>query len=461
MQNQVSAFARFEFMQVDLSTEEKESRRRNLENKILLSRFLTRSGDQAWDFALPVVLVALFPQNFSLIAFIFLVSKLGNFFLQPVVASIIDTWQRFRVVVIGTALQLFSVLTVTVCVVSISLMQSVTEVGVQGHTFWLLVAGVVLGTLGSSVGSILMEIAVGNDWIPTAVSADDLPRVNSRMKQIDLLTEVLSPVVAGVLLSLSSPDVRLLGFLWVVAWNVVSFFPELFLLKSVFLGSKRLQQLNAPKDSSLRLSLIRKTFDGWRDFAQHPSALVMVAYACLWLSALSPHGVLLTSFLKGGWQISETMLGVFRGLGAVFGLLATVCFPVVIRRVGLLRGTQFFILFQAIVLVAALPLFAYQSWGGVGFLGLVLLSRIGLYGFSIGEMEIRQRTVAEGQRGRVSGVASALTSFATLMLFGAGSLVAEHSNFVWLVILSVASVSVGAVLYSLWLRGSSRELSKC
>lgn len=422
-----------------------------LHNQILLSRLLTRSGDQAWDFALPVTLVVLFPQRFSLIATIFLATKLGQFLFQPIMASLIDRWKRNLTAYFGTVLQLVSVVAAAACIHSLLAAQSSSSAKFNFGIDGLLICGVVISSIFSTLGSGLMDIAVGNDWIPTLVEPDQLSTVNSRLKQIDLLTEVLSPVVAGVLLALSTQSNPLFGFQLVVLWNVISFGPEILILRRVFHRAQSLQQLPL-STSKFSGGLISKIVMGWREFWSHSSAAAMLAYAFLWLSALSPHGVLLTSFLKGGWEVSEVSLGIFRGAGAVFGLLATMTFPFVVRRLGVIRGSLAFIGLQAVTLLIAIPFFYNRALDGIVFLSLVLISRIGLYGFSLGEMEIRQRTIEAGQRGQVNGVASALTSFATLILYGAGTLVPEHAQFHWMVLLSAASVCIGAVVYYRWSR---------
>ena len=53
------------------------------EGKILLSRFLTRSGDQAWDFAVPLVLLTLFPSSQRIASIYFFAIKLGSVFFMP------------------------------------------------------------------------------------------------------------------------------------------------------------------------------------------------------------------------------------------------------------------------------------------------------------------------------------------------------------------------------------------
>jgi iron-regulated transporter 1 len=424
----------------------------SLENRILLSRFLTRSGDQAWDFAVPLALVFLFPKQFSLVAFLFFVSKLGTVIVQPWLAGVIDRWKRVHTAYLGTVMQGASVALVSVCLVLLTHLSKAPQELTHSGEFYFLFSLLALGTVTSNLGAGLMDIAVGNDWIPALVPAERLANVNSRLKQLDLFTEVTSPVLAGALMAFSAAGSPLFGFLWIAAWNLLSFLPEILLLRSVFMSSNELQQATAEPSILEKTSLLKKLTAGWVLFRRQPAAWAMVAYACLWLSALSPHGVLLTSFLRGAWNLSESSLGVFRGLGAVFGLLATVFFPLVRRRWGLLSGTRAFILFQTAMVLACFPFFLSPWAGGWAFLGCILLSRIGLYGFSLGETEIRQTFIPEGQRGSVNGVAGALTSLASLVLFGLGSLLSTADQFLWLVVISMCAVTLGALVFSLWMR---------
>jgi iron-regulated transporter 1 len=272
------------------------------------------------------------------------------------------------------------------------------------------------------------------------------------MKRIDLLTEVFAPVIAGILLSLELNSILLSGFMLVAFWNVCSFIPELILLRSVFISSAELKTQSVLVSKERTGLVFAGILSGWREFFAHPVALSMVAYSCLWFSVLSPHGVLLTSFLKGSWKVSEPMLGIFRAAGAVFGLTATFLFPLIRRRIGLTRATALFIQCQAVAVVLALVFFFAGSLNGAAFLLMVLFSRIGLYGFSIGEGEIRQLNLADGMRGKISGVATALNSVATLFIFALGSFLPSHEQFFVLVIASVCAVVIGSVLFQLWTR---------
>jgi iron-regulated transporter 1 len=412
----------------------------SLENKIMLSRLLTRSGDQAWDFALPMTLLTVLPHNVGLISFVYLLSKLGTFVLAPWLSGFIDTWPRMKTVLFGTVFQVISVLCVSL---GVALLVTHSE----SSAFIPLLFVITLGSVSANLGAGLMDIAVGNDWIPSSLPPDRLGHMNGRLKQLDLFTEVVTPVIVGLMLAIKSPAFPLLGFILVAVWNFISFIPELFLLRSVFQNSPLLQKtmLIVPNDS--KQNFLKKLLKGWESFRCQPAALAMIAFAFLWLSALSPHGILLTSFLKTGWKMSEFELGIFRGLGALFGLLATLLFPWLRSKFGLVTSTKLFIVFQAGVLLLSLPTFFFKMYSGWAFLGLILLSRIGLYGFGLGETEIRQRSIPEGVRGRVNGVASALTSLATLILFALGTAFSEPSIFYIMVLTSVISVTVGAILF--------------
>jgi iron-regulated transporter 1 len=204
--------------------------------------------------------------------------------------------------------------------------------------------------------------------------------------------------------------------------------------------------VSAPRKASVVESIV----SGWRDFRRQPAALSMAAYALLWLTILSPHGVLLAAWLKTEWGMSEAAIGIFRGLGAVFGLAATLVFPRVLRRFGLVGAARLFIIAEAICLIGAgLALYLGKPFFTL-FAALILFSRIGLYGFSLGETEIRQVTIAPSVRGRVNGFASALTSLATLGVYGAGTLLGDAAEYPLLVYGSVAFVCCGALVFTFW-----------
>jgi iron-regulated transporter 1 len=431
------------------------------ERKILVGRFLTRAGDQAWDFVLPLTLASVFPERIALIALFYLLSKVGTVFLQPWALGIIDKWNRLSAARCGLLVQAFSVILICLCLWIFQTGNEQFDAHASGQPvedhqlrFYLFGACMVLGSVASTLGSGLLEVAVGNDWLPVIAARERLVHVNSCLKQVDLFTEVTAPIAAGAVLAWLSPSGALLGLGVIASWNLISFLPEFYLLRSVFLETSALREqfVQQPRTGG---GFIKALIAGWSEFVKHPAALSMTAFALLWLSVLSPHGVLLTSFLKSERGISETALGIWRGFGALFGVIATLLFPYFVKQFGLLPSARVFVFFQAGTVLAAAAFFLLGSNYDWYFFGAVLLSRIGLYGFSIGESEIRQCSISEGQRGRINGVAQSLTTIATLTLYCMGSVLSGNQSFFCLVLLSACSVTAAAAVFWIWSRGRS------
>ena len=418
--------------------------------KILLGRLLTRSGDQAWDFAVPLTLLKIFPDQIRIAAGYYLAVRFLHVLLMPRLASVIDHKSRIHVAYLGTVMQLVSVLAGAICLFGLYAMNSHANNTSPFHLI-LIFTALGLAGLAGTMGSSLMNISVGNDLVPAAIPNSQITQFNSRMRQLDLFTEVTSPVIAGLLLILTHPLIPLLGFLLVALWNVVSFIPEMLILKSIFKSSPELLKEKTQTSPSSKISMLAKLKNGWAAFFRQPVAPAVVAYALLWLSVLSPHGVLLTGYLKDAWNMPEIVVGAFRGLGALFGLLSTILFPIIVSKFGLIKGSRTFILFQTVMLLFALVFFYIPTQlGQYGFLIFILFSRVGLYGFSLGEMQIRQVGIAAHQRGEVNGFADALTGIATLILFAFGTLLPSTSQFSLLVTGSVVFVILGAIIFSFW-----------
>ncbi len=424
----------------------------SLPNKLLIGRILTRSGDQAWDFAVPLVLLKLMPGELRIAAFYYLLVRLVMVVFLPRITALIDRMNRFNAARIGILIQLIGVFVGFVAVYGISIVDT-NGVYFNNWKAISIFGSLVLGGILSSTGSSFMDIAIANDLVPSSLAESELASFNSRLRQVDLFTELTAPILAGLLLVLELPQFLLFGFALIALWNLLSFFPEYALLKSIFKSRPDLLSKNIQVDSAVKISFIQKLKAGWCDFFKEPVALAVLAYAILWLSALSPHGVLLTAFLKDGWKLPEWAIGTFRGLGGFFGLAATLIFPMIKAKLGLARASLCFLLFQTAMVLLALFCFLHAGqMAQIGFLVFILFSRIGLYGFSLGEMQIRQVGVKPSVRGEVNGFASALTAVATLGLFSAGALLPATSDFGVLIIGSVCMVFLAAVVFSLWNR---------
>jgi iron-regulated transporter 1 len=416
----------------------------SIQFKILLSRFLTRFGDQAWDFAIPLVLISIFPGQLQNVAGYYLATKIAQFFINPLVCRWIDQFPRRLVYKIGIGAQTFSVVSTWMTI--IFCIQFLENPG--NFSFWLSYSSLgIFGIIGS-LGATLMEVSVGFDLAADKIPHSDLALFNSRLKRIDLLTEVVAPIFAGLLLMIPQVKSHHIGFSLIAVLNFITFIPEYILLGAITSeGEKQKAKIGAES----YMNPIQEFKEGIRHFNDQIFAVPMVAYAFLWLSALSPHGVLLSSYLKDSAFLTEFQISVFRGLGAFFGLIPTFLYPNLISRFGLIKTAKLFLGYQTVCVVfSGIFLTLNSSQSKYLFLGMILLSRTGLYGFSLAESEARQVFIPSSVRGRVNGVGVSLASFATLILFGIGTLLPKSSDFSIIVWISILSVFIGFLVLLRW-----------
>jgi iron-regulated transporter 1 len=97
--------------------------------------------------------------------------------------------------------------------------------------------------------------------------------------------------------------------------------------------------------------------------------------------------------------------------------------------------------------VVVLFLFPSSDWSVYVFLVLVVLSRVGLWGFDLVEVQLMQTTVLQSESGSINASEYSLYSlFSTLPLIAA-LVMREASLFVWLVVASAVFVLTAAALF--------------
>jgi iron-regulated transporter 1 len=407
------------------------------QSKILLSRFFTRFGDQAWDFAVPLVLIQLFPGKIQLISFLYLFSKIIQIFFGPSFQRKIDHSTRLSIYKIGIGYQTLAMAFMWIFISALFLTK------MEESFFNYLVIFISFGALSSiaNLGSSLMDTAVGFDLAIDVLPEEELTLFNSRLKRLDLLTEVTSPIFTGLILSFFSGKSEFYGFSIVAILNLLTFLPEYLLLKSIpNINQGKILKIKSANNEPGFATLLKNSFV---ELKEKPYTPVIISYALLWLSILSPHGVLLTSYLKDGAHVSELIIGAFRGLGAIFGLIPTFLYPILKNKYGTTRTSKLFLLSQFIfVTLAGISFYIFDN-NILPFLIFILFSRIGLYGFSIGETELRQHLIPKKMRGEINGIANSITSFATLLLFFMGTIFGDIKTFGIMIVISIDAVGLG------------------
>lgn len=428
-----------------------DRKERNAMIRLLISRACTRSGDHAWDLALPLMLSEIFPGTLRPVALFYFFSRALMAFTMPRVGRILDGTDRLAAIRVALSMQVVCVCSVMALIrLFLSSDPSVRELSsLYGVSLFV---GLILVAFVGSTSFAVMNISMAGDWVPKIFSGTRLLSVNGWMSRVDLSMEILSPLIAGALIASGSHTEFLhSGYLWIMLWNIFSFVPEFLILRSLY---KEFPALHFRGDGNNQgehnyyhtgimrsISLLRT----------QPVAAVIMTYSLLWINVLSPHGVLLTAFLKSEWHVNETHIGLFRGMGALIGIFATFLFARTVKRHGLSKSATWFVSIQAVSLIAA----CIGFYGGKeAFLAVVLftlISRIGLYGFALGDLQLRQLNIPESVRGTINGFATSMNNGAGLLIFLAGAVLATPASFVYLAWMSAFSVSSGALVMWSWL----------
>lgn len=153
----------------------------SIQSNILLSRFLTRFGDQAWDFVVPLTLIQIFPGKIQLIATLYLFSKLAQIIIGPWFSKKIDSQKRLNIYKLGIGSQAVALIFMWFLISSFFL---TTRGEVQYSTLQYIMIFIPLALFGavSNLGSSLMDISVGLDLAVDVLPESELTLFNSRLK---------------------------------------------------------------------------------------------------------------------------------------------------------------------------------------------------------------------------------------------------------------------------------------
>jgi len=265
-----------------------------------------------------------------------------------------------------------------------------------------------------------------------------------------MFMEVVAPVVAGFLL------LNTHGFLIISVINIATFIAEAFLLGIVFRKEPALKRENHEK---LAATPKRSFFKSARMASGQYVFPLLLTNACLWFTILTPHGSLLTAYLKEAIRLPESTLGILRGVGALVGVLPTFFYERFSKRTNLATFAAISVTFQVSCLL--LSVLALESAYVYLFLGAIVVSRLGLYSFTLAELEIMQRTVPSNVRLEVAGVRASMNYFSNLVLYSAALVWSQTNQFLILSWSSVTVIAIGTTI-AWWrvFKPSSAEISE-
>ena len=419
--------------------------------ELLTSHLITRLATQGWLFITPLVLIRFTGGHLIGAAVWGLTTMLATAMLNPGLGAWADQTDRCLVVTLGVAAQAVAVLGATV-VLALALQDS-------AENNWLALFAFIGFSVVEKLGVTLSDVAVKREWAPRLFAGERLKRTNSMMSQIDLISETLGPFIAGLLItpSLGLLPSEVVGFLAVGFLNVLSFPPQLLLLRRIYAARKhQLQPLNAAEVQRKANPLTPKG-GAWSAWFHHPSGIQFlgISYSVLYLTVLSPHGAFLTAHLAQR-QVPLYQLSLLRGAGALCGISGLLAHPPAVQLVGHRSADGVFVVWLAAFSVFASLAFDQAPDSGLTlplliFMVSVCLARPGLYGFELGVLNTEQELSDARHRSAIGAVDSALTSLATLVMYASGLVWGRPDDFGFLVCCSTVFVSSGAVIYLTWM----------
>ncbi|KAN0045284.1 hypothetical protein ACTA71_005661 [Dictyostelium dimigraforme] len=487
-------------------------------NYIMISHLITRMGDKSWAFIIPLFLITLSPNSLIPVSVFGLSQYLFRLVFGPTIGKMTDKYKKVQIIKLGIFSQAFAIglsciilfilfkhvgiienssstspTSSTSTSISLSTSAESSTLFSSDLSIFLFILLLLLSSI-HSLATQMMDISVERKWTPSIVKRDTrLTKVNTRMRQIDLGTEMLAPFLAGLIAELCGAT----SFIWIGVFNFFSFFPQYILLKIVydrvsvlnlkidkeglidFKDGKDLSTIvygddddddDDDDDNNMEKNLkSKKSFKeflmgewnpftniikGWIVFKRQSVFLVILAYCLLWFTILSPHDSILTAYLSNkGYSYIE--LSIFRGLGAIFGLGSTLLYNRLLKSKRVFKDNMnklslFYILEEGIFVLISGLFFSSSNWLKYIFMVSIILSRCGLYGFEITEIHYVQRLVHHSERGLVSGVESSLCSLAVLIMFIISSSLQSTNNFFILIWVSISFVLAGGLSFFIW-----------
>ncbi|KAF4674730.1 hypothetical protein FOL47_008780 [Perkinsus chesapeaki] len=378
---------------------------------LYVSHALSTIGDRIWQFAVPLLLVDIFPFTLLPTAIFVFFTGLAKAALLPFLGRIVDSTDRLLVAKMGSFVQNAAI---AISMVLLFVLDIVTDS--HSHHPWtassiaLYVVFLIVGITGDVISSVA-TINVEKNWVmiivedtcsvdPTENPMDLQTHLNSILRRIDLVAKMASPLVIGLLLTGGRSTV-IRGLVAVGGWCLLTAWPIYATWKRVYDTYPGLRvKPTAGEAPPARSNILAVLWSSWASYSRHPVFLASLSYCFLHFTVLSDHHPLTTAFLAEE-NMSPFALGVARAAGSISGILATAIWPKIVKtchddsvRAG---GLALWAFWGCITLIAIE--FAFHTPIETAFmLTMIVISRMFLWQFDLANVAIIQRLVAQSER---------------------------------------------------------------
>ena len=313
--------------------------------KLYVSRALSALGARFKAFCLGVFINKLASENLRIVAIYGFVVNVSAIIFGASVGRWID--QNKRLFAAKVSLWAENVSVTLAYLVLVLYYTFWTEIEVSK---WIIIASVILLAILANLASLGCKITVEKDWIVVMTAGDEtrLASMNAVFTTINLAALVLSPMFSGLLFHLANQEVVALA---IGLWNIISIFIEYYLLISIYNDHPELalkkelepMKIDATKKSSngSRCSLdkpwnyIKDVGTGWKLYMTHNVRNAGLGLAFLWMTVLGFDNITYGFCLAQ--CVTDGILGILVGVSAFIGILGSLSFPYIRKRVGLAR----------------------------------------------------------------------------------------------------------------------------
>ncbi|OCK95275.1 uncharacterized protein K441DRAFT_658669 [Cenococcum geophilum 1.58] len=463
----------------DLTSTNTKKSNRNVLLRLYISHTLSTWNSRTFEFGAVIFLAAIFPGTLFYASCYALFRSAAAALLSSWVGGLVDRTHRLALVRQSIVLQRAPV--AISCLLFLILLRFESLKALVLICFALSIGLACVEKLASVANT----IAVERDWLIVISEGLDIERqgLNSTMRRIDLLCKLVAPIFISLIDGYSTSVA-----VWVVfGQNAVSVLIEYFAIKQVFEKvpdlAKFKNQAEGNEDSAsllgrpangasdmeipqVRLSLIRKALQPWKEYVQNPAFLASFSLSLLYLTVLSTGTQMATYLLTLGF--SSIHVSFMRLAAVALELFATCAAPILTKKIGPVRSGLWFINEQLVCVAAAVVLFMSLPVGtkaaGAALIAGVTISRIGLWGFDLCVQFLVQEDAPESSRGRFSAAEMALQNLFELISFATTMVFTRPQDFKYPVLISCGAIGVSAICFATFVRqkrGHLLHASKC
>ncbi|XP_047309632.1 solute carrier family 40 member 2-like [Impatiens glandulifera] len=420
-----------------------------------------------WEFSVGLYMISIWPNSLLLTAIYGIVESASIVVFGPLVGQWINKLSYTNILRLWLITQNLSFLVAGGSVITLLIYENLKLTKFTVFILLVILTNIsgAIGSLSTLAGTILIE----REWVVVISEGQQpmdvplLPKMNSIIRRIDLVSKLFAPVVSGLIISFVSLKASAMAF---SIWNVLFVLIEYWLFISVYEGIPSLKESNRRRISS-RLSPILEEGEeeitnefmdrfsrfsyvkAWKVYLRQEVLLPGLALALLYFSVLS-FGSLMTAALI--WEgIPAYIIGIGRGISATIGITATFLYPIMQSRISPLRTGLWSIWSQwAFLIVCVASIFVKKGFASAYMLmGGVAASRLGLWMFDLAVMQQMQDHVSESDRIVVGGVQNSIQSVLDLMTYVMGIIISNPKDFWELIVISFVLVTLAAILYCL------------